>query len=150
MLLSKCRADICFVNLVNLDVMWGGNSGMMVQDPTKKGPRDVDAMFDRVRRFGAQEGRAEPPQPPSSSNRGGAFAGTSRTLNGEPRPEQPAPTASSGRPGARAPAEPVFHTITFWRNGFTVDDGPLRRLDDPANEPFLDVRDRFFLFVCDA
>ncbi|KAG0565730.1 hypothetical protein KC19_7G010300 [Ceratodon purpureus] len=118
--------------------MWFcGRSGMMVQDPTKKGPRDVDAMFDRVRRFGAQEGRAEPPQPPSSSNRG-AFAGSSRTLNGEPRPEQPAPTASPARSGARAPPEPVFHTITFWRNGFTVDDGPLRRLDDPANEPFLD------------
>ncbi|XP_024385512.1 plant UBX domain-containing protein 4 [Physcomitrium patens] len=117
----------------------GEKSGMMVQDPSKRGPRDVDAMFDRVRRFGAQEGRAEPPQPPSSSNRSGAFAGSSRTLSGEPRQsEQPAPTASPARPGARAPPEPVFHTITFWRNGFTVDDGPLRRLDDPANEPFLD------------
>lgn len=119
---------------------------MMVQDPTKRGPRDVDAIFDRVRQFGAQEGRAEPLQPPSSSNRG-AFAGPSRTLNGEPQqPAQPAPTVSPAGPGTRAPAEPVFHTITFWRNGFTVDDGPLRRLDDPANEPFLDVSGCLLLF----
>ncbi|CAM9311870.1 unnamed protein product [Chrysoparadoxa australica] len=28
-------------------------------------------------------------------------------------------------------------TITMYREGFTVDDGPYRRLDDPANKPFL-------------
>lgn len=28
--------------------------------------------------------------------------------------------------------------ITFWRQGFSVDDGPLRKFDDPANKPFLD------------
>ncbi len=30
------------------------------------------------------------------------------------------------------------HIITMYRSGFTVDDGPYRRLDDPANAPFLD------------
>ncbi|KAI4384951.1 hypothetical protein MLD38_003034 [Melastoma candidum] len=35
------------------------------------------------------------------------------------------------------PHETVSHTLTFWRNGFTVDDGPLRRIEDPANAPFL-------------
>lgn len=33
-------------------------------------------------------------------------------------------------PGAR-------RTITMYANGFTVDDGPFRTLEDPANEPFL-------------
>ena len=27
--------------------------------------------------------------------------------------------------------------ITFWKNGFTVDDGPLRSTEDPANKAFL-------------
>ena len=27
--------------------------------------------------------------------------------------------------------------IVMYRNGFVVDDGPFRPLDDPANEPFL-------------
>eukprot|EP00743_Colponemidia_sp_Colp-15_P001678 GILK01001834.1.p1 GENE.GILK01001834.1~~GILK01001834.1.p1 ORF type:complete len:256 (+),score=28.62 GILK01001834.1:32-769(+) len=28
--------------------------------------------------------------------------------------------------------------ITFWKNGFTVDDGPLRSVQDPANREFLE------------
>jgi len=31
----------------------------------------------------------------------------------------------------------VTRTITFWRNGFTVDDGPLRNVTDPENQEFL-------------
>lgn len=31
----------------------------------------------------------------------------------------------------------VRRTITMYRNGFVVDDGPYRRLDDPANKDFL-------------
>lgn len=31
------------------------------------------------------------------------------------------------------------HTVTFYRNGFIVDDGPLRAMDDPANKAFLDA-----------
>ncbi len=30
------------------------------------------------------------------------------------------------------------HTITMYQSGFTVDDGPYRMLDDPANAPFLE------------
>lgn len=33
--------------------------------------------------------------------------------------------------------EPQEMFIKFWRNGFSVDDGPLRSYDDPANEDFL-------------
>jgi hypothetical protein len=29
--------------------------------------------------------------------------------------------------------------LTFWRNGFSVDDGPLRAMDDPANAAFLEA-----------
>lgn len=38
-----------------------------------------------------------------------------------------------GGGGAAAPAR----TITMYIGGFTVDDGPFRRLDDPANKEFL-------------
>lgn len=34
--------------------------------------------------------------------------------------------------------EPKVHVITFYNNGiFTVDDGPPRRVEDPANFPFI-------------
>eukprot|EP00752_Nemacystus_decipiens_P005684 g5144.t1 len=38
-----------------------------------------------------------------------------------------------GAGGAAAPSR----TITMYNGGFTVDDGPFRRLDDPANKDFL-------------
>jgi UBX domain-containing protein 1 len=34
-------------------------------------------------------------------------------------------------------SRPPSRTITLYRSGFTVDNGPLRRLDDPANGEFL-------------
>ncbi|KAG6385174.1 hypothetical protein SASPL_154002 [Salvia splendens] len=101
----------------------GEKSGMLVRGPPKE--NNVDAIFNQARQSGGVEAAAEH-QLPSSSSR--SFAGTGRLLSGEvssatPEPEQP---------------QIVTHNITFWRNGFTIDDGPLRRLDDPANAPFLE------------
>jgi UBX domain-containing protein 1 len=111
------------------------HSGMMVQEPSR-GQRDVDALFNRVRQSGsAREGPLEP-SPAAPSNRG-VFSGTARTLAGEPRQQEQAAGATPVTGTPQAP-QPVLHVITFWRNGFTVGDGPLRRLDDPANAPFLD------------
>ncbi|RVX07920.1 Plant UBX domain-containing protein 4 [Vitis vinifera] len=94
-------------------------SGMLVQDPSKG--NDVDAIFNQARQLGAVEG---PMINPSSSSR--SFTGTGRLLSGElvpTAPQQP---------------ETVIHNIVFWSNGFTVNDGPLRTLDDPENASFLE------------
>ncbi|XP_015881145.1 plant UBX domain-containing protein 4 [Ziziphus jujuba] len=99
----------------------GEKSGMLVQDPTKGD--DVDALFNQASRSGAVPGPAEHFHPSSSTK---SFTGTARLLSGE--------TVSAAPP----PPDEVTHTITFWRNGFSVDDGPLRRLDDPENAPFLE------------
>jgi hypothetical protein len=98
-----------------------GCSGMLVQDPTKG--NEVDAIFNQARQV-AIEGPADHLRSSSSSK---SFTGTARLLSGE--------TVSS------APQHPeaVNHTITFWSNGFSVDDGPLRRFDDPENASFLEV-----------
>ncbi|KAK4420553.1 Plant UBX domain-containing protein 4 [Sesamum alatum] len=97
----------------------GEKSGMLVRDPSKA--NDVDAIFNQARQSGAVEASAEHLLPSSSRS----FAGTARLPSGEvsSTPQQP---------------EVVNHNITFWRNGFTVDDGPLRRLDDPENASFLE------------
>ncbi|KAH9301468.1 hypothetical protein KI387_013051 [Taxus chinensis] len=100
----------------------GEKSGMLVQDPSKGG-NDVDSIFDGARRVGAMEVPPDQLQPSSSSR---VFSGTGRLLSGETVPSSP------------KPPEPIVHNITFWRNGFTVGDGPLRRLDDPENGPFLE------------
>lgn len=90
---------------------------MLVQDPTRG--NSVDAIFDQAR-----QSAVDPIEPSSASK---SFFGTARLLSGETVPSIP-----------RHP-EAVTHTVTFWRNGFSVDDGPLRRLDDPENAPFLEV-----------
>ncbi|XP_024983168.1 plant UBX domain-containing protein 4-like [Cynara cardunculus var. scolymus] len=99
----------------------GEKSGMLVQDPNKV--NDVDEIFKQARQLGGVEGPVENLHPSSSSR---SFTGTGRLLSGEAVPA--------------APQQPqnLVHNIVFWRNGFTVNDGPLRRLDDPENAPFLE------------
>ncbi|XP_021890110.1 plant UBX domain-containing protein 5, partial [Carica papaya] len=95
----------------------GQKSGMLVQDPTNF--KDVDRIFDQARQSAVERPAEQLPSKVKS------FTGTARLLSGESL------SAAPQRP------ENVMHNITFWRNGFTVDDGPLRRLDDPANASFL-------------
>ncbi|CAN1771323.1 Plant UBX domain-containing protein 4 [Linum perenne] len=48
-------------------------------------------------------------------------------------------TLSTTDESASLPSEEKFyHRIIFWKNGFTVDDGDLRSMDDPANADFLE------------
>lgn len=110
---------------------------MVVQDPNKMpGRRDVEAIFERVRNLGAQEGPAAEPTR-SAAPRSSIFSGSSHTLTGETRQQEQATSET----GLRAsPPDPIVHNVHFWRNGFTVNEGPLRRLDDPLNLPFLEVR----------
>ncbi|XP_071736578.1 plant UBX domain-containing protein 4-like [Rutidosis leptorrhynchoides] len=100
----------------------GEKSGMLVQDP--KRDNDVESLFKQARQAGAEEGTHDQLEPSSSSR---SFAGRGRLLSGE-----------TTTPAAPQQSEPEVHTITFWTNGFTVNDGPLRRLDDPQNTSFLE------------
>lgn len=97
---------------------------MLVQDPSKGDPNDVDAIFNQAKELGAVEGPLEHLSPSSSSR---SFTGAARLLSGETVPSAP------------QQPEPIVHNIVFWANGFTVNDGPLRRLDDPENASFLEV-----------
>ncbi|XP_073001342.1 plant UBX domain-containing protein 4-like [Typha latifolia] len=100
----------------------GEKSGMLVRDPSRGG-RDVDSIFEQAKQMGAMQGPFESHQTPSSSR---SFIGTSRLLSGE--------TISS----ATQQPKNTIHNIYFWSNGFTVNDGPLRRFDDLENASFLE------------
>ena len=105
-------------------------SGMMVQDPNKS--KDVDALFEQ-----ASLSAVDRPVEPSSRSASTSFTGASRMLSGEPVPSAPPPQQQQQQ--QQDQPQVVMHTITFWRNGFTVDDGPLRRFDDPQNATFMEV-----------
>lgn len=97
----------------------GGGSGQEVLDPTEFMKRAQNEM-------GAQtvgQWRDSQPPPPSSS-----FTGVGQSLNG------------AQEQGAAAPKPPTEHTITFYKDGFTVDDGPLRGAGgSPEDRAFLDA-----------
>ncbi|GAA99764.1 uncharacterized protein L969DRAFT_18623 [Mixia osmundae IAM 14324] len=106
---------------------------------------------------------SRPPAGPSSF-----FRGQGNTLGSEEVPSQPVgtPLASSSRhppstrgtlPGALGGSfgeeedddelnedddgadEPARRILTFWRDGFSIEDGPLLRYDDKANKEYLDA-----------
>ncbi|XP_075491304.1 plant UBX domain-containing protein 3-like [Primulina tabacum] len=100
----------------------GQKSGMLVQDSSRsRAADDVDAIFDQARQSGAVQRSVEHLLPPTSRS----FTGTVRLLSGEASftPHHP---------------EVINHYIICWRNGFTVDNGPLRMLDDPESASFLE------------
>ncbi|KAJ0403076.1 hypothetical protein P43SY_009143 [Pythium insidiosum] len=57
------------------------------------------------------------------------------------RARQQTQAQAGGDQGAAASDQPR-HVITFFREGFTVNDGPYRARSDPANRPFLEAIER--------
>lgn len=58
------------------------------------------------------------------------FTGTARTLGGDDTPSQIIEDPNASKPREIPRVKRVLH---FWEDGFSVDDGPLYRSDDPAN-----------------
>lgn len=114
------------------DLFAGGEkSGLAVKDPSMAGPNSQKIMRDIVNK--ARQGRPEP-GPSAEPSR---FRGSGMTLGGEGTESRviPDPTAMpGGRPSASAAtAEPAERSLHIWTDGFSVDDGPLHRYDDPSN-----------------
>ena len=95
--------------------------------------------------------RAGPP-PPAPSSHPNIFTGGGHRLGSDEEPSTyvPDPNASAPEEGQRkAPTsyrsvcahksteETAIRHITFWRDGFAVEDGELMRYDDPANAQVL-------------
>ena len=132
-----------------------GRAGPEEADKPLEG-RTTEQILDAAREAGAVQGAAEDldPRAAAGGSRAGrthaaAFTGGGRRLGDaadEPAggssdlcrrtPPPPPPRRGPRRPPAPAP---VAHTIAFYANGFVVDDGPLRALDDPANIPFMNA-----------
>ncbi|KAJ7112976.1 hypothetical protein C8R44DRAFT_710777 [Mycena epipterygia] len=113
----------------------GERSGISVENPD--GPRrraaaptpGGDIVRDLLRRA-AETGAAPAPLAPA---RGTAFIGGGHTLGSDE-------VESAFIPDPHAPDAvnaPATRRLTFWRDGFTVEDGPLMRYDDPEHAEVL-------------
>jgi UBX domain-containing protein 1 len=110
----------------------GERSGLSVQNPDTV-PRGSNNIVRDILKKASHN--PEPSSAPGSS-RSGAFRGAGHTLGSEDIPSSliPDPDATS------EPAEDeevAIRNITFWRDGFSVEDGPLLRYDDPENRNLL-------------
>ena len=114
----------------------GASSGQAVIDPRERPEARLASMFSSARAHGAVDGRAEDMNPNEARNGGGgqgAFRGRARTLAGGDEEAETADAEENANDEGI-----VSRVVTFWQNGFTVDDGPLRGFDDPANMAFME------------
>ncbi|ODQ51649.1 SEP-domain-containing protein [Saitoella complicata NRRL Y-17804] len=115
----------------------GEKSGMAVQDPTN---RDRNKLVDDILKKAEKGGQGNFDDDDLSDEEAPAqrsfFTGTGYKLGGDDVESEviPDPHAAPAQPARR---EKVTRTLTFWKEGFSVDDGPLYRYDDPANQGIL-------------
>ncbi|CAK1547781.1 unnamed protein product [Leptosia nina] len=105
-------------------------SGQQILGPGKGRKDIVSEMFKSVRERGAVVFDDEPTS--TSRGRGGVFAGAGYRLG------QTADDHEQVTPAKAAQAEQTRSVrLRLYREGFTVNDGPLRQFTDPANAEFL-------------
>ncbi|KAF4632432.1 hypothetical protein G7Y89_g5699 [Cudoniella acicularis] len=116
------------------DLFAGGEkSGLAVQDPNsnRNDPRKVVNDILKKAKANASRPGGEPSSAPASR-----FRGSGQTLGGDDTPSQIIPDPNPSAP-EREP--PQTRTLHLWEDGFSVEDGPLRRFDDPQNAPDLQM-----------
>eukprot|EP01128_Nolandella_sp_AFSM9_P001845 TRINITY_DN12250_c0_g1_i1.p2 TRINITY_DN12250_c0_g1~~TRINITY_DN12250_c0_g1_i1.p2 ORF type:complete len:311 (-),score=92.95 TRINITY_DN12250_c0_g1_i1:148-1080(-) len=100
----------------------GTSSGLNVESPAppKTASDQIDSVFESAKSHGAVNKYEE------EKEGAGRFTGAGATLSGGVQPAAPAPPKVDRK------------ILTFYKNCFTIDDGPPRRYNDPANRSFLD------------
>lgn len=116
------------------------HSGQQVLGPPRKkesGKKIVDNLFKSAREHGAEEvGEGSQSQSQGASRH--AFGGAGYKLG---ETEDDPVSVVQGKPlgGGKRQVDMV---LKLWKNGFSIDDGPLRDFQDPANKQFLDAVSR--------
>ncbi|KAG9068515.1 hypothetical protein KI688_010788 [Linnemannia hyalina] len=121
----------------------GEKSGVMVQGPP--GKKDPNALIEDILKKAAKGGQAREEEPQQPAAKKSYFTGSGNRLGseGETSSSAPTPVPAPTTPVRATPSPEVLETvtrsITFWRNGYSLDDGPLMSYTDPANREFLDA-----------
>lgn len=117
----------------------GKSSGQVVQgNPNANSEKQISNIFKKAREHGAmtdeQYSESQNEKPKTRWGRGHRLGDTSEpSREDEPAPEDP----------LEHPEEVTRERVVrFWRNGFSIDDGPLRRTDDPQHQEFINSINR--------
>lgn len=139
----------------------GKNSGISIQDPNVKKTPAANLVADILKKASENTPRPEGDEDEDESDdeflkdhaqpkRPPAFTGAGYRLGSEEdgnQPSQPigaplaSPSASSSTYGGaeKEKSGKVTRVLTFWKNGFSIDDGELKSYDDPVNQEFLNA-----------
>ncbi|KAJ2848294.1 protein phosphatase regulator [Coemansia brasiliensis] len=117
----------------------GERSGMAIQPPSQDQDADEGrSLVDRILRRASEGG------PALSGNSGGSsaehprrFIGHGRTIGSDVTGDSENNLQSDA--SDNDDDEVAVRKLTFWRNGFSIGDGPLYNLEDPANRQNLDA-----------
>jgi len=112
----------------------GERSGLSVQNPDAA-PRGGSNNL--VRDILKKAARSPASDPTAGSSSGSVFRGGGNTLGSDEVPSSFIPDPTARQRNEEEEEEVAVRNITFWRDGFSVEDGPLMRYDDPANQNLL-------------
>ncbi|KAG0290994.1 hypothetical protein BGZ98_003212, partial [Dissophora globulifera] len=122
----------------------GEKSGVMVQGPP--GIKDPNALVEDILKKAAKGGQRREEEAERAPPKKSFFTGSGNRLGSEGESSTSATSASPAQPPVRSTPSPELETVTrhltFWRNGYSLDDGPLMSYTDPDNREFLDAINR--------
>lgn len=107
----------------------GEKSGLAIQGPPKKG----GVAKDLVKRILEQAAKGS--ETVDEEVEKAVFTGRGQRLGTESSVNEPIVEVRGS--GAIASPEIATRLLTFWADGFTIEDGPLMRYDDPKNQEYL-------------
>ncbi|KAG9081941.1 hypothetical protein FS749_007272 [Ceratobasidium sp. UAMH 11750] len=115
----------------------GEHSGLSVENPNaprRSGPPSL--VRDIFKKAAERSAAAAPESSGPSSN---VFSGGGHTLGSDEVESTYIPDPNAPPPGEGDNEEVAIREITFWRDGFSIADGPLLKYDNPANQAILDA-----------
>lgn len=133
----------------------GERSGINVENPDSQRGGTGHALVDDILSKAATSSQAASAHAVGTKTTPSAFSGKGYSIGGatvgNDTAQDTRPSASSSffgsMPGAaplnggmgedETDEEPVIRHLTFWQDGFSIEDGPLMRYDDPANQETL-------------
>ncbi|KAL6876142.1 SEP domain-containing protein [Trichoderma longibrachiatum] len=112
----------------------GEKSGLAVQDPRQEG--GSRKIISDILAKAKANSRQSDPSAEAGPSRPTHFRGTGVTLGGDGVESRSIPDPRGAERPSGPPVERVLH---IWQDGFSIDDGELRRFDDPSNEADLQL-----------
>ncbi|KAK6347078.1 hypothetical protein TWF696_007158 [Orbilia brochopaga] len=115
------------------DMFAGGEkSGLAIENPGRPGNHGIDSVRNIIRQ--AQEARQHLHEDDDEPAPRSHFTGRGQTLGSDDVPSQ---TIEDPNAEAAQPLPKVVRNLYFWKDGFSVEDGPLMRYDDPEHQETL-------------